>query len=109
MFTTMTKKRPTFDFWKYEGAEVLPGKVAKRLHDCGYEFSITTNQLNYEDTSTQVERKLTIFETDDKNPLYVVYEGMYLVFSANTPNWASERLDVMYEKQVVEEYEALEV
>lgn len=105
MFTTMVKRRPTFDFWKYEGSEVLPGKVAKRLNDCGYTFSITTHQLNYEDTATKVERMLCIFARNDREALYTLYEGMYLVFSAHPNGWANEHLEVMYENQISKDYE----
>jgi len=105
MFTTLVKRRPTFDSWKYEGTEVLPGKVAKKLNDCGYTFSITTHQLNYEDTSTKVERELKIFARNDKEVLYTVYDGMYLVFSKHPNDWINEQLEVMYENYISKEYE----
>lgn len=105
MFTTMVKKRPTFDFWKYEGTEVLPGKVAKRLNDCGYTFSIVTHQLNYEDTATKVERLLKIFDRSDHEPLHTLHEGMYLVFSAHPSGWGNEQLEVMHYNQIPKEYE----
>ena len=106
MFTTMVKRRPTFDFWKYEGSEVLPGKVAKRLNDCGYTFSITTHQLNYEDTATKVERLLKIFVSHDPDKeMYTLYEGMYLVFSDSINGWSREHLEVMHYNQIPKEYE----
>jgi hypothetical protein len=99
MFKTYHRKRPEYSIWQYDGEEVIPDVVAKKLAQFGYSFKVVTFQKSSNGISTIVDRHLEI-----KGKSYVetvVEEGHYLVFTEYYPGVWPE-VDVV---KTLEDYE----